>query len=89
MKNPATNPDVERFNVFTQFLYNEIQQGRTPMVLLRDGRYVPISWFDQDGSEYEYFTYRNPEQGVYLIWNEDGTSIHSKRFDMMELYEGS
>ena len=87
MKNPATNTTKDDFNVFTEFLYNEIKAGRTPLVELRDGRVIPISWYDEEGPEYEHFCYRNKEHNIYLIWENDGHSITSRTFDIMELYK--
>lgn len=88
MKNPATNATKDDFNVFTEHLLEQIKAGKKPLVELRDGRVVPISWFDKDGPEYEHFIYRNEEVNVYLIWENDGHSITSRAFDMMCLYEG-
>ena len=85
MKNPATNCTRDDFNRFTQFLYNEIKEGRKPSVKLRDGRVVTINWFDKDGPEYEHFIHTNESEHVYLIWENDGHSVTSTDFDMMEI----
>ena len=85
MKNPATCVNKDDFNSFTEHLFNTIMGGGRPLVKLRDGRIVPLSWFTKDGPEYEHFIYRNDDEDVYLIWNNDGTSVTSRRFDMMEL----
>lgn len=86
MKNPATAATKDGFNVFTEHLFQQIKRGRKPLVKLRNGLVVPISWFDKDGPEYEHFIYRNDADNVYLIWENDGHSITSRVFDMMELY---
>lgn len=86
MKNPATYVTNDDFNVFTEHLYHKIKMGKKPLVKLRDGRIITISWFDKDGPDYEHFFYRPDAAGEYLIWNNDGTSITSDRFDMMETY---
>ena len=85
MKNPATCATQDDFNSFTTHLKNAINAGRVPRVKIRDGRIVPVSWFDKDGPDYEYFVFRDEAKNIYLIWNNDGTSITSDRFDMMEL----
>lgn len=87
MKNPATTVTREDFNVFTEHLFSEIKLGKKPLVMLRDGRIVPISWFDKDGPEYEHFIYRDDHRDVYLVWENDGHSVTTRDFDMMELYE--
>lgn len=86
MKNPATTATEDGFNVFTEHLFQQIKCGRKPLVKLRNGLIVPISWFDKDGPKYEHFIYRNGADNVYLIWENDGHSITSRVFDMMELY---
>jgi hypothetical protein len=88
MKNPATNATKDDFNVFTEFLFKEIKAGKKPLVELRDGRVIPLSWFDEEGPEYEHFVFRNNEKNIYLIWENDGHSITSQSFDIMGLYEG-
>ena len=87
LKNPATNATRDDFNVFTEHLFAMIKLGKKPLVKLRDGRIVPISWFDKDGPEYEHFIYRDDPSNTYLIWENDGHSITSSRFDMMSTYE--
>ncbi len=68
MKNPSTNSTKDDFNEFTLFLKKQIEEGNSPLVVLRNGRIVPISWFTKDGSEYEYFLYENKQNNTYLIW---------------------
>lgn len=85
MKNPATTATKDDFNEFTLFLKKEIEVGKSPLVLLRNGTIVPVSWFTKDGPEYEYFTYQNKDSNTYMIWENDGHSIHSSSLDMMEL----
>ena len=87
MKNPATNITQDDFNVFTEHLRAMITLGEKPLVKIRDGRIVPISWYNKEGPEYEHFICRNDADNVYLIWNNDGTSFQSSRFDMMETYQ--
>ncbi len=89
MKNPATNATKDDFNVFTEHLFQQIENGKTPLVMLRDGRIVPISWFTDDGPEYEHFIYRDKSRNIYLVWENDGHSVTSRDFDIMELYEGT
>ncbi len=87
MKNPSTNATKDDFNVFTEYLYEQIQLGKKPLVMLRDGRVVPISWFNKDGPEYEHFIYRDDTRNIYLVWENDGHSVTSHDFDIMELYD--
>ena len=83
MINPSTYYDQDDFNEFTETLYSRILEGKIPKVKLRNGQTVEISWFSEDGPEYEHFkgidVFKN-----YLIWNNDGTSVTSRDFDMME-----
>lgn len=83
MKNPATHrPSRDVFNCFTESLVTEMRLGRTPLVRLRDGRIVELYWFDEDGPEYEGLA--SSTAGNYR-WNNDGTSITSQDYDIMEL----
>lgn len=83
MKNPATNPEPDGFNEFTRFLKEQIDAGIWPLVQLRDGREFYIDWYTGDGPEYEHFYYKDSDRKIYLIWNNDGTSITSRDFDIM------
>jgi hypothetical protein len=83
MKNPATNPEAGGFNVFTRYLKEQIDAGFWPLVRLRDGREFYVEWYTEEGPEYEQFYFRNRD--VYLIWNNDGTSITNRDFDMMSV----
>ena len=81
MKNPATNYTQDDFNRFTRSLKQRIDAGERVLVELRNGRIVPLTWFDGDGPEYEYFLCNKGT--MYLIWNNDGTSVTSSDFDIM------
>lgn len=81
MKNPATNSSRDDFNVFTEHLFTEIIHGKKPLVVLRNGAIVEVSWYDKEGPEYEHFAYINGD--TYMIWENDGHSITSRDFDMM------
>lgn len=87
MKNPATNVTRDDFNAFTDHVLDMIKNGETPFVKIRNGSILPISWFSADGPEYCYFVFASNDTNTYLIWNNDGTSVTSKSFDMMELVE--
>lgn len=84
MKNPATHrPTCDEFNEFTQWLREAILSGKwKPVVRLRNGMCVELTWFDGDGPEYEYFA--SDISGRMLAWNNDGTSVTSADYDMME-----
>ncbi len=86
MKNPATMYTSKDFNVFTEYLISQIELGVKPMVKMRNGVILPISWFVGEKSDLgnNYFCHINETSGLYLIWNNDGTSIKSKDLDMME-----
>lgn len=82
MKNPATNAKRSDFNEFTRYLYVTIKDGKKPSVRLRNGAIVQVDWNTKDGPDYEYFYCHD---GIYYIWNNDGHSITSADFDIMEL----
>lgn len=88
MKNPATNATKDDFNDFTNHLLDEIEAGKKPLVMLRNGTIVPVSWYNEEGPEYEHFIYRDKSKNMYMIWENDGHSITSRELDIMELYEG-
>jgi hypothetical protein len=81
MKNPATDPELNGFNAFTRFLKEQIDAGIWPLVQLRDGREFYIDWC----SESNHFYYQDTRLGVSMFWNNDGTSITSRKFDMMSV----
>lgn len=87
MRNPATCATRDDFNSFTSHLRNAIKATRVPKVVLRNGLTVPVSWFADDGPEYEHFVFKGiiGNTQYYLIWENDGHSITSSDFDMMEL----
>jgi hypothetical protein len=87
MKNPATHASQDDFNPFTQWLYNAIKAGDEPKVILRNGEVVKVGWFTEDGDEYAYFCH-NDVGGPYVIWYNDGHSLTSADFDMMEIANG-
>lgn len=89
MKNPAigNNDDVwdeYSFNEFTTYLLDEISQGRTPLVKLRNGTVVPVSRNSPPGVEYEHFECNTPT--ATYIWEDNGISVASTQYDMVELY---
>ena len=82
MKNPATHkPKRGEFNAFTQWMFDTIQEGRKPLVRVRDGRIMEVYWFDADGPEYEGFA---SDTGGCFRWENDGVSITSNDLDIME-----
>ena len=85
MLNPATNKPKDKFNVFTRYLKDKLDKGEKVLVELRDGRIVELEWYDEEGPEYEHFCFR--KNGCYLIWENDGVSITSQDFDIMESVE--
>ena len=85
MKNPATHKQGrDDFNAFTMWIFEMIKEGRTPIVRLRDGRLIDVEWYDAEGPDYAGFRHRRPESNIHFCWNNDGTSITSRDFDMME-----
>ena len=84
MRNPAAYASRDTFNPFTEMLLSRIQNGERVWVKLRDGRISPIDWLEEidDDSPYSHFFYKSGT--VYFIWNNDGTSITSTDFDIME-----
>lgn len=83
MINPSAYYSRDDFNEFTEVLYRRILEGETPQVRLRTGQTVTVSWFTEDGPEYEHFK-STDINGIYLIWNNNGTSVTSRDLDMME-----
>lgn len=89
MMNPAisNNNDVwdeYSFNEFTTYLCNEIANGRTPLVKLRNGTVVPVSRVTVPGTDYEQF--ECVTSSTLYIWEDNGISIMSTYYDMVELY---
>lgn len=87
MLNPATNKPKDGFNVFTKMLKSKLDKGEKVLVELRDGRIVELEWFVGTGFDegVEHFCFR--KNGCYLIWKNDGVSITSQDFDIMESVE--
>jgi len=82
MKNPATDRIEHDFNAFTQAIKDKYtKHGEKTTVRLRNGSYVDVYWFASDGPEWESLA---SDTGGCWRWNNDGTSITSEDFDMME-----
>ena len=81
MKNPATHrPGSSQFNEFTRRILYRWEKYREPTrVRLRDGSIIDVTYFTDDGPDYASIACGS------LRWNNDGTSITSKDYDMMEL----
>lgn len=84
MKNPATHSSKDDFNSFTELLYMKLMDGKNVYVKLRDGRILKLEYFVGTGFDEGYNYFCNTENGNYLIWKNDGTSITSRDFDIME-----
>lgn len=90
MKNPAIKPSSE-LNAFTEKIVEAIKEKRNIKVFLRDDHILYTEYmthgisdpdFPKDG---ESFIYKFGQK--YLIWDNDGTSIHSNDYDMTEILE--
>jgi hypothetical protein len=78
------NPYAHSFNEFTLMLKEKCEKEGEVLVRMRNGNWVPVSWEKrfEDGEDCSEFNcYKN---GCCFVWEDDGTSVTSLDFDLIE-----
>lgn len=84
MKNPVTNRNCDDFNEFTEMLREQCKNGGFVRVKLRNGDETNIKLNFGQGLVRSYDFFCSEDLGRMMIWENDGTSITSYQYDMME-----
>lgn len=75
------NPDPHPFNEFTTRLKYFCEKRRKVLVKLRNETWVPVYWGHPDNEAPHFYCL---DGDLSFIWENDGSSITSDDFDLIE-----